>query len=74
MMDRRTGRALTRLKKLCLFSPEAIVTTAGSPHQISIAPMSRRRLDQLVAEMPGYISFLEEVQAAAQRQDLQDES
>ncbi len=43
-------RALEALAKLRLFRPDAIVGTIGQP-----------RLARLIDEMPGYISFMEEV-------------
>lgn len=43
-------RALEALSKLRLFRPDIIVSTIGQP-----------RLDRLVKEMPGYISFMQEV-------------
>jgi len=46
--------ALEHLAKLRLFRPEAIVSTIG-----------RRRLDQLIGEVPGYVDFLNQVLAAA---------
>ncbi len=50
-------RALEGLAKLRLFRPEAIVSTIG-----------RRRLDHLISEMPAYVSFMEEVLAAARKE------
>jgi ParB-like chromosome segregation protein Spo0J len=49
-------RALEQLAKLRLYRPEAIIDTAGGP-----------RIDRLIAELPGYVSFLEELLTVAKR-------
>ena len=49
-----TERALDALAKLRLFRPDVIVSTIGQP-----------RLARLIDEMPGYISFMEEILNAA---------
>lgn len=49
-----TERALEALAKLRLFRPDVIVSTIGQP-----------RLARLIDEMPGYISFMEEILNAA---------
>lgn len=50
-------RALEGLAKLRLFSPSAIVRTAGSD-----------RLDRLVEEMPDYVAFMQEILSAAKKE------
>jgi ParB-like chromosome segregation protein Spo0J len=49
-------RALEQLAKLRLYRPEAIIDTAGGP-----------RIDRLIEELPGYVSFLEELLTVAKR-------
>lgn len=49
-----TERALEALAKLRLFRPDVIVSTIGQP-----------RLARLIDEMPGYISFMEDILNAA---------
>ena len=58
-MKKLTSSALSHLAKLRLFRPDAIT-----------GEVDRRRLDLLISEMPGYISFLEEVLASAKKEAL----
>lgn len=53
-------RALAALARLRLFRPEAIVATMGA---------DRRR--HLMAEMPGYVAFMEEIVSAAKSRKLE---